>query len=330
MSKLPYIPIYPGDWERDANCLKSYAEFALFKLTIKLNDAKNKGIYIADFDTLSTLFKCDLAIAERSIKDLKVTDTLDIEYLENGFVEIKSRRILREKAISEIRAAAGKTGGKAFSKKLNKQTTSKTKAKPKQITENEDESDIENEDDFKGEKKYARDEILEKSVLKYFGFTEQINQDKASLVFQFCTALFNANKIEHFRIQFKNYCEYKNVNGYKHKIHNFLGTQSELFVDGAWDDENWEQKIKDLKSSPKKFDENNVIFPNVWEQNFYLKLSTAAKRVEYVSHLKEKIGGSLIMVGVNNSPQWKYPETPKTAPGYILGGIGSIGKEKAS
>jgi uncharacterized phage protein (TIGR02220 family) len=138
MAKQPYIPIYPGDWERDANCLKSHAEFALFKLTIKLNDAKNKGVYVADFDTLSTLFKCDLATAERSIKDLKTTETLEIEYLEDGVVRIESRRILREKAISETRSEIGKTGGRGHKSKPKakvKQTESKTKAKPKQITE---------------------------------------------------------------------------------------------------------------------------------------------------------------------------------------------------
>lgn len=146
MAKQPYIPIYPGDWERDANCLKANAEFALFKLIIKLNDAKNKGVYVADFDTLSTLFKCDLATAERSIKDLKVTETLDIEYLEDGFVKIESRRILREKAISVTRSEAGKTGGRGHKNEIKSKTkakTEKSKAKPKQITEIEYDNDIE-------------------------------------------------------------------------------------------------------------------------------------------------------------------------------------------
>lgn len=152
MAKQPYIPIYPGDWERDANCLKSYAEFALFKLTVKLNDAKNKGVYIADFDTLSTLFKCDIATAERSIKDLTKTDTLDIEYLEDGFVKIESRRILREKAISATRSEVGKTGGRGHKSKP-KAKSEKDKAKPKQNTEDE----IDNDNEIASEVKVVED-----------------------------------------------------------------------------------------------------------------------------------------------------------------------------
>lgn len=172
MAKQPYIPIYPGDWERDANCLKANAEFALFKLTIKLNDAKNKGVYVADFDTLSTLFKCDLATAERSIKDLKTTETLEIEYLEEGFVRIESRRILREKAISETRSAAGKTGGRGHKVETESKHKAKpeiSKAKPKQITEIEYDNDIEivvdylnkkASTDFKNKTKSTRDLVV--------------------------------------------------------------------------------------------------------------------------------------------------------------------------
>ena len=149
MAKLPYIAIYPGDWARDADLLTDKAEYALFKLTIKLNDAKNKGIFIANYQSLSILFKCDLECAKQSIKELKITETLDILDLEDGFLEIKSRRLLREKAVSEARSEAGKHSQET--QKTNKtstkakQTVNKRSTKPQQNTEIEIENEVVND-----------------------------------------------------------------------------------------------------------------------------------------------------------------------------------------
>lgn len=145
MAKLPYIAIYPGDWARDADLLTDKAEYALFKLTIKLNDAKNKGIFISTYESLSVLFKCDLEAAKRSIKELKITETLDISDIEDGFLEIKSRRILRQQAVSDVRSEAGKHSQKAQKTTKAKQAANKTSTKPQQNTEIEYESVIENE-----------------------------------------------------------------------------------------------------------------------------------------------------------------------------------------
>lgn len=145
MAKLPYIAIYPGDWARDADLLTDKAEYALFKLTIKLNDAKNKGIFISTYQSLSVLFKCDLECAKRSINELKITETLDISDLENGFLEIKSRRILRQEAISEVRSAAGKHSQKSQKTTKAKQTSNKRPTKHQQNTEIEIESVVDSE-----------------------------------------------------------------------------------------------------------------------------------------------------------------------------------------
>lgn len=155
MAKLPYIAIYPGDWARDADLLTDKAEYALFKLTIKLNDAKNKGVFITNYQSLSILFKCDLESAKQSIKELKITETLDILDLENGFLEIQSRRLLREKAVSEARSEAGKHSQE--SKKNNKTSTkakqnvNKRSTKPQQNTEIEIENVIDNESEINNE-----------------------------------------------------------------------------------------------------------------------------------------------------------------------------------
>lgn len=145
MAKLPYIAIYPGDWARDADLLTDKAEYALFKLTIKLNDAKNKGIFISSYESLSVLFKCDLETAKRSIKELKVTETLEISDLEDGFLEIKSRRILRQQAVSDVRSEAGKHSQKSEKRTKVKQKPNKASTKGQQNPEIENENEVDNE-----------------------------------------------------------------------------------------------------------------------------------------------------------------------------------------
>jgi uncharacterized phage protein (TIGR02220 family) len=143
MAELPYIKLYPGDWERDANCLTAMAEFALFKLIPKFNDAKNKGVFMAHLDTLCVLFKSDLATVKRVINELKRNNTLDIFELEDDCFEFKNRRVLREKALSETRSDVGKQGGRGHKKANEKLMKSKRKPKQKQNPEYEYDSEIE-------------------------------------------------------------------------------------------------------------------------------------------------------------------------------------------
>lgn len=340
----PYLPLFVDDLLTDEKliecsaastgvytkilCLmhksKVYGKLML-KQKYKQNESKVENFALMLDNALN--FKYNVIL--ESIVELLYEEVV---YIDGDF--LCQKRMIKDNELSEKRAKSGSKGGSYNGtdtlKNKEKIATAKTKANAVNGIEyvNGDESVIENEDNEADNKKYSREEILENSILDYFKFTAQINPDKASLVFQFCTALFNAGKIDRFRNQFKNYCEYKDLTGYKHKFHNFLGTQSELFVDGAWDEENWAEKLKDLKSGSKKMDENNIIFPDTWNQQFYLKLTTADKRTEYVVHLKDKIGGGIIFVGVNNSPQWKYDEAVKTDKSFITNGMSKIGSEK--
>lgn len=168
MARLPYIPMYLSDWERDANLLSAAAEFALLKLTFKLFDAEEKGVFKAKIETLSRLFKCDTATALSSVNELCIlTNTLEISLLDDGFYLIKSRRMLKESAISEKRAQAGQIGGRAKKGAGKKQNKSKSEAKPKQTHNKtlkyENESEYENEVEIVNEaeaKKNARGEKL--------------------------------------------------------------------------------------------------------------------------------------------------------------------------
>ncbi len=140
MAKQPYIPLYIGDWEKDTNCLSPLAEFALLKLTFKLFNAEKRGVFIANYRLLSTLFKSDLATTTEIFNEIIFNNVLDIEVADGGLFIIKSRRMLREATISEIRANSGKSGGRGN----KKQTKSKLKAKAKQIPDNDIDNDINN------------------------------------------------------------------------------------------------------------------------------------------------------------------------------------------
>lgn len=138
MSKQPYIPLYIGDWEQDTNCLSPLAEFALLKLTFKLFSAEKRGVFYANFRTLSVLFKSDLDQTKEIFKELIDNKILNIGEVEDGKFEIISRRMTREATISEIRAQSGGKGGKA----KRKQNGSKRKAKSEQNADIDNEYDI--------------------------------------------------------------------------------------------------------------------------------------------------------------------------------------------
>ena len=148
MAKLPYIALYPGDWERDTNLLTPLAEFALLKLTIKMFDAKIKGVFKADFATLSILFKSDLDTTKAILKELIKKEILDVEAVEDDGFCIKSRRMIRESEISNKRSEVGKKGVEA----KRKQNVSKTKANVKAKLKQNADNDIDNEDDIEDKK----------------------------------------------------------------------------------------------------------------------------------------------------------------------------------
>lgn len=133
--KQPYIPLYIGDWERDTNCLSVGGEFALLKLTFKLFNAEKKGQFIANYRTLSILFKSNLDETKAFFNELIENNILDIEEIEPNKFCIKSRRMIREGNISTIKSEAGLQGGRGNKSKRKakaKQTESKSKAKVKQ------------------------------------------------------------------------------------------------------------------------------------------------------------------------------------------------------
>lgn len=82
-------------------------------------------------------------------------------------------------------------------------------------------------------------------VLQFFSFNPITNPDKQRELGAFLRCLMINKRDQHFTDQFPAYVEYKKINdSYVHTFKNFLGTHSMLFEDGAWNAENWIEKLK--------------------------------------------------------------------------------------
>jgi len=200
MAKQPYIPLYIGDWEKDTNCLTPMAEFALLKLTFKLFNAEKRGVFEANFRTLSVLFKCSLDETKEIFKELIENKILDISDIQDGKFCIKSRRMLRETEISEKRATSGRKGGESKTKAKPKQTKSKSEAKQQQNPDNDiDNNNVINEAVYKkiiGVENSDFDEILDEYCES---LTENIKTDPEEIIPSINMAIEHLSEMSYWR-----------------------------------------------------------------------------------------------------------------------------------
>lgn len=86
--------------------------------------------------------------------------------------------------------------------------------------------------------------FLSESIMKYFGFNEVANFDKLREISVCLNCLAHEGRIEYFEKQFAAYVEFKCISSsFSHSFKKFLGTQVELFQDGAWNAESWINKL---------------------------------------------------------------------------------------
>lgn len=91
---------------------------------------------------------------------------------------------------------------------------------------------------------------LVNQVAVYFGFTETANFDKIRIIHDFLGVLTHTGKDEYFEKQITAYAEYKRLSEeIKHSFSNFIGTAKELYLDGGWNAENWEDKLATFKQT---------------------------------------------------------------------------------
>jgi uncharacterized protein YdaU (DUF1376 family) len=109
--KQPYIPLYIGDWLQDTDCLSIEAEGAWLRVVFKC--WKNKGIFTATEDVFARMCKVDVKKFASILLEWQQNDICNIKPEGEGRITITNRRIQREKAISDVRAEVGASGGKA-------------------------------------------------------------------------------------------------------------------------------------------------------------------------------------------------------------------------
>jgi uncharacterized protein YdaU (DUF1376 family) len=168
MSKLPYIPLYVGDWLKDTDCISLECEGALLKLIFKMWESKEKGILLSiSFSQLSILFKKSEEITRNIIAEMHENNILDIEFMPENRVKIQSRRMVREANKSLKLSENGKKGGRPAKEK--KQIESKTKAnsKAKQKLLHDIDNDIEVDNEYENKEKMFSENFINSTWQKW-------------------------------------------------------------------------------------------------------------------------------------------------------------------
>jgi hypothetical protein len=119
-------------------------------------------------------------------------------------------------------------------------------------------------------------DIIEQSlvfdILSFFGFEPENDVEKKIQVEEFIKVLTDFDKIDHFQGQFIAYKKYKSVTGEKvHGFASFLGLNKKDFLNGGWNSENWEFKLKNLPNKDSKKDNLNNNY-NVGETDHGIEL----------------------------------------------------------
>lgn len=93
------------------------------------------------------------------------------------------------------------------------------------------------------------------NIMEFFNFSEFKNADKQTQISTFVNIIIHQNLLQNFNTNFEAYKKIKSNNpAFTHSFKNFIGTAKERYLDGAWNDENWEEKLKAHSSTNKKFE----------------------------------------------------------------------------
>lgn len=167
-------------------------------------------------------------------------------------------------------------------------------------------------DEIRAEEVYTRDEGFELKILKFFNFNQIANPDKMRLISECCLALVNSGQYEYFVSQFGFYSEFTELIGlkYKHSFYNYLGKQDERFQNGAWNAENWEQKLREEKKKagvPK-----DVLIPDMPDDRVYDALSPDQKKTAREKWLAA--GHRHQTTGYKSQQGWYFKNGTKVTP----------------
>jgi uncharacterized protein YdaU (DUF1376 family) len=137
--KLPYIPMYTGDYIKDTRDLSLEAKGAWSDMILFMWVNNSKGILTGTVDDFTRrIGSTSPEQTTRIITEIAFKKVGDVTQDDNGYITITCRRLAREARISEIRT-------NAVQKRYKSVTNTGTKAASKSVQNTEDEIDIENE-----------------------------------------------------------------------------------------------------------------------------------------------------------------------------------------
>lgn len=141
--KLPYIPLYTGDYIKDTRSLSLPAKGAWSDILLFMHAQETDGILEGTIEDFARLIGGTIEETEKVLLELCLKKVCDREPGENGFFKIICRRMVREAAISAIRSEVGSKGGSKTQAKVQ----AKTKQKREYEYDNEDDNELENKNE---------------------------------------------------------------------------------------------------------------------------------------------------------------------------------------
>lgn len=127
-------------------------------------------------------------------------------------------------------------------KKPNKLLNPNKQKIDEEISENEKEVSIESMED-------NRIRTATKKIADFFSISEINMANHYKKIGRFVYEINRLGKIEYLKDQFVAYAELKSIKHHKHAWGNWIGTQEGEWMDGAWNQENWTEKLKEHKAS---------------------------------------------------------------------------------
>lgn len=197
MAKIPYIPLYIGDWEQDTNCLSLQAEAAWLKIIFKMHKDGKSGVYKTSTKSLQNLWKTDTKTVQEILNELLENNICELEIGET--IIFSNRRMIREREIGEKRSKAVQTRYKSATKDHTKGI---------QSADIDNENDNDNKNGSFGKSENLLTEMEVNATIEYVHITGQVTLTpqqvetfwKAYLIHaegQFHNK--RADKIQHFR-----------------------------------------------------------------------------------------------------------------------------------
>lgn len=233
MAKDPAFLFYPGDWLSGTMYLTHEQKGAYMDLLIlqfncgKFTEAQAKQVLSICFDVAWPMLKQKFILDKGLYFNARLQSEIEKR---KAFTESRRNNAKGSKS-TKIDALLDKSENKAYAKHM------------------EDEDINENKEEIKTEKqiilKQKQDDLIS-SILLFFGYSSSFNKKQQSLTFDFVSTLEFHGRLDFVINEFKSYSELKKLDGYPHKLENFIGDQSDQFKNGKWDD-NWTEHLKAYK-----------------------------------------------------------------------------------